>query len=358
MAEPSTPQSPAPVPAKPDEAGVKPRLRRALSLRRPIPSWQAIMLGLCCVALCLAAWWLATEKFSSDPEARPLVNPLILPSPLATFGTFKELWFDNALAREILVTLRRVAVGFLMAVAVGIPIGIAAGCFPRIYAFLMPLIMFGRNIPIAALIPLMVFIVKFDLYYSAPEWRKMFFIFIACLAFIIADTARAIMDVAERYVDTAYTLGASRWQTIVQVLVPLAMPTIFSSCRLMFGIAFGYIMLAESYKESGGVGGLGYQIQLAEKRSYPDRIYLIILIIPIVALLVDQLLAWMQRSLFPYQYASDGVLNQLVRWSLHAWDDLKRRVVGVPPAAQSLLDQYALATPVGSKTTPAPEQKP
>src|SRR5204863_7308079 len=116
------------------------------------------------------------------------------------------------------------------------------------------------------------------------EQRKVMFIFIACVAFIIADTAQAILDVADRYVDTAYTLGASRWQTIIKVLVPLAMPTIFGSFRVLFGLAFGYIMLAESMKNPDDVGGLGFQINMFQKRGPREFIYLIILVIPPVAL--------------------------------------------------------------------------
>ena len=72
--------------------------------------------------------------------------------------------------------------------------------------------------------------------------RESMFIFIASVAFIVSDTARAIGDVRESYVDSAYTLGARRWQTIMKVLVPLALPSVFNSLRLLFGLAFGYIM--------------------------------------------------------------------------------------------------------------------
>ena len=87
------------------------------------------------------------------------------------------------------------------------------------------------------------------------------FIFIACVAFVVIDTATAIADVSDRYVDTAYTLGASRRQIVIKVLVPLAMPSIFNSLRLLFGLAFGYIMLAEVIKTAGGEGGLGEHYQ-------------------------------------------------------------------------------------------------
>ena len=87
------------------------------------------------------------------------------------------------------------------------------------------------------------------------------FIFIACVAFVISDTARAIADVGSHYIDTAYTLGASRWQMILKVLVPLAMPSVFNSLRLLFGLAFGYIMLAEidQARRRGGRPGRHHQ---------------------------------------------------------------------------------------------------
>jgi NitT/TauT family transport system permease protein len=290
-----------------------------LSLRRPVPTWQAVLLGLFCVASVLAAWWLVTRGASGEDR---LVGSTTLPSPEETFGAFKDLYFEFELNRNIAVTLRRVTLGFLLSLAVGVPLGIAAGCFPRIGAFLSPVIMFGRNIPLAAVLPLLIFIVP------GGEERKVAFIFVACVAFVVSDSARAIRDVDQRYIDTAYTLGASRWQAIIKVLVPLSMPSIFASARLLFGLAFGYIMLAESIKYADDVGGLGYQIQIFQRRGLREHIYLIILIIPLVALLVDQFLFWMQRSLFPYQYGGLGLLNQAVRGVLHAWDDVKSTLFG------------------------------
>ena len=293
------------------------RLRRDwLTLRKPLTRWQALSLGMSCVLLCLAGWWFVTL---GAYESR-IVGPLTLPSPAETFGKFPELWNDFALTRNILVTLRRVSIGFALALAVGVPIGVAAGCFPRLHAFLSPLIMLGRNVPLAAVLPLMIFI------FGAGEKNKVMFIFVAAVAFVISDAARAIMDVSARYIDTAYTLGASRWQTISKVLVPLAAPTMFSACRQMFGLAFGYIMLAESIKIADEVGGLGYQIQIFQRRGFREHIYLIILVIPVVALVIDQLLAWIQRQLFPHAYGGDGMLRALVRVALIPWEHLKSLV--------------------------------
>jgi ABC-type nitrate/sulfonate/bicarbonate transport system permease component len=293
----------------------RPWLAHWLALRKPAPLWESFLLGAACILVCLGIWWLLTRGAA---EQR-FISPITLPSPRETFEKLPELFSSEfGIVPNTLVTLRRVALGFLLAVAVGVPLGILAGCFPRLNAFLSPLVMFGRNIPLAAVLPLLVFA------FPRAEERKVMFIFVACVAFIVADTAQAVMDVAERYVDTAYTLGASRWQTIMKVLVPLAMPTIFGSFRVLFGLAFGYIMLAESVKYPGDIGGLGFEINTFQRRQLREHIYLIILLIPLVALGVDLVLFWIQRQLFPHVYGGPGWLQRLLRFILHGWDDLKR----------------------------------
>jgi|SRR5262245_2746760 len=293
-------------------------------LRKQGPMWESFLLGAVCLGLCFAVWWFVTRGATGEQR---LVGPLTLPSPRETFERAPELFSEEIdTVSNTLVTLRRVGLGFLLAIVVGVPLGVLAGCFPRFNAFLAPLVMFGRNIPLAAVLPLLVFM-------FAGEQRKVMFIFIACVAFIIADTAQAIADVAERYVDTAYTLGASRWQTMLKVLVPLAMPTIFGSFRVLFGLAFGYIMLAESMKNPGDVGGLGFEINTFQRRQLREHIYLIILLIPLVALAVDLVLFWIQRQLFPHIYGGPGWLQRGVRICVHAWDDLKRVFIRYEPSA-------------------------
>jgi len=149
------------------------------------------------------------------------------------------------------------------------------------------------------------------------------FIFIACVAFIISDTARAVAEVGAQYVDTAYTLGARSYQVILKVLVPLAMPSVFNSLRLLFGLAFGYIMLAEVMKSGEEQGGLGYIINMSQRRGPREHIYLLLLIIPVLALGIDRLLFWVQKELFPYRYGGSGVLNEALRFLLRGWEDLK-----------------------------------
>src|ERR1043166_1500830 len=146
--------------------------------------------------------------------------------------------------------MRRVLIGFGLAAGVGVPLGILAGSWRVLDAASAPVAIFGRNVPVAALIPLTI------LWFGIDEMQKVMFIFIACLPFVYSDAVRAIISVPDRYVETAQTLGAKAPQVVSKVLVALALPDIYKSLRGLFGMAFGYIMLAELINAEYGLGYL------------------------------------------------------------------------------------------------------
>lgn len=283
------------------------------ALRKPAPLWQVPVFSALCLLLCYTLWWWLTRGAGEER----ILSYTTLPSPSETFASFPSLWFDRELTRNTFVTLRRLSLGFGLAALVGIPLGVLCGCFSRVNAFFLPLSLFGRNIPLAALTGL-----TFSLF-GIGEQQKIMFIFIACVAFILSDTSRAIMDVGGQYIDTAYTLGARSRQVILKVLVPLALPNIFNSLRLLFGLAFGYIMLAETIKFGSESGGLGDIINTSQRRGPREHVILVLLIIPLVALAIDRFLLWVQRELFPHRFGGSGLLNQAVRALLHGWEDFK-----------------------------------
>jgi ABC-type nitrate/sulfonate/bicarbonate transport system permease component len=301
--------------AKPESpAPAVPQNYRGFALRREISRWKALFFGFLCIAICGGIWWFLTR---GEIVENRILNSYILPSPRETFASFPSLWFQRFLTLNIYTSLHRVIFGFAIATAIGIPLGVLAGCYSWTKAFLAPLTIFGRNIPIAALIPLTLY------FFGIDEFQKVMFIFIATVAFIVDDTATAIRDVSDRYIDTAYTLGANQWQIISKVIFPLALPNIFNSLRLLFGIAFGYIMLAEVIKTSDGSGGLGYIITASQREGPRAHIILVLLIIPIVALAIDRILFWIQRELFPHQYGGYGILRRAVGFYFRCWEDFK-----------------------------------
>jgi ABC-type nitrate/sulfonate/bicarbonate transport system permease component len=265
----------------------------ALLALRVLPSRTVrYLLGAGGLALVALVWWIVTL---GTPEMR-VISPVVLPAPREVFASFGSLLNERALLASIAATLRRVLLGFGLAILVGVPLGIAAGAWRVIQATGAPLALFGRNLPVAALIPLTI------LWFGIDETQKVMFIFIACVPFVYSDAVRAIASVPDRYVETAQTLGASRWQILTKVLVALALPDIYNSLRHLFGMAFGYIMLAELINATHG---LGYLLMTSQRRGLSEHIILILMIIGLLAFAIDRLLYFFQRGLFPYRPADE-----------------------------------------------------
>jgi ABC-type nitrate/sulfonate/bicarbonate transport system permease component len=277
---------------KPPEVRSPRRRFLRLDVREPASPLLRKVLGALGIGVVVLAWWLIT--LGETPETR-FISPVLLPSPLEVIRAFPAL-LERDLLQSVFATLQRVFFGFGLAVLVGVPLGILAGAWRVFDATSAPLAVFGRNIPIAALIPLTI------LWFGIDETQKVMFIFIACVPFLFSDAVVAVIGVQERYVDTAKTLGASNRQTVRKVLMPLALPDIYSSIRNLFGLAFGYIMLAELINAGYG---LGYLLSTSQRRGLIEHIIIILILIGILAFAIDRLLAWFQKGFFPYRAQGD-----------------------------------------------------
>lgn len=333
-------------------------LKKWITIRdRPSAAESAGMAGLC-IAFVVLVWYLLTTGKVEDR----IIDPVTLPSLVDTVRSFPRLWFERALARSAVWSLGRVLGGFVLAGAVGVPLGICAGSFLRINAFLKPISIFGRNIPVAALIPLTL------MWFGLGELQKVMFIFLASVAFVFFDSVSAVEGVPDSYLDAAYTLGArfvpkrgavwagvaglvyglvfagayvmlarhpgpndidlqAAWryhllgmtvfgvllgfalwfpimafQAVQKVLFPLAMHDIVNSLRLLFGLAFGYIMLAEVINAEFGLGAI---INLSQRQGPREHIYLALVLIALLAFAIDRGMLRLQQRLFPYRRAGE-----------------------------------------------------
>ena len=267
--------------------------RSLFSLRLSPSPMTRRLVGAGALAVVILLWWIVT--YGADAESR-WISPVILPSPAEVAASFPSLLNERALFQSIAATLRRVLIGFGLAVIVGVPLGIVAGAWRIFEAAGAPIALFGRNLPVAALIPLTI------LWFGIDETQKVMFIFIACVPFVYSDAASAIASVPDRYVETAQTLGASSFQIVRKVLVALALPQIYASLRHLFGLAFGYIMLAELINAQHG---LGYLLMTSQRRGMSEHIILVLIIIGTLAYGIDRLLFWFQRGLFPHRVVED-----------------------------------------------------
>jgi hypothetical protein len=105
-------------------------------------------------------------------------------------------------------------------------------------------------------------------------------------------------------------------------------------------------MLAETVKFAGEEGGLGNLILMSQRRNIPAHIYLIILIVPIIALVIDRFLFFVQRQLFPHRFGGAGYLKQLVKLLVDRWQDFKGLMVPSDSTVQQIVREQLEAIAV------------
>src|SRR5688572_20282948 len=154
------------------------------ALRRAPSPWMSRALGAGFVALVLGGWSLLTL---GEAEMR-VITPAILPSPFEVFGAFGRLVSERDLLPSIAASLLRVLQGFGLAVLVGVPLGFVAGSWQALHRFLSPLILFGSNVPVAALVGLTM------MWFGLGESQKVMFIFIASVPFVFSIGAAALIS--------------------------------------------------------------------------------------------------------------------------------------------------------------------
>lgn len=259
-----------------------------LQIREQVSLPTRIVLGAIPIVVLLGAWMAAT---AGGAEER-LISPLILPSPIEVVHSIKSLWFEAELSRSILASASRVVGGFAVALAIAFPLGVLMGSFSKIRALFEPLTVFGSYLPIPTLVPLSMSL------FGIGEKQKIMFLALAFIVFLLPMFIRAISEVDDVYLQTAQTLGASRWQLVRHILLGVSMAKIFDAMRLGFGIGWTYIILAEMVAADRG---LGWIVIIAQRRGPREHIYLVLVVIVLIAFATDKLWKKAGELLFPHR---------------------------------------------------------
>ena len=260
-----------------------------LVIRETIPGWMWWLLGIVPIVVLFGVWWLLT---GSGPAEERVISPTILPSPVEVVRSFPSLWFDRALTRNLSISFARVAAGFALGAAIAFPLGLFMGSFTKVRAMFNPLAVFGAYLPIPALVPLTMSLL------GTGERQKVGFLALAFVIYLLPLIVAAVDKVDDVYLKTAYTLGASKWQTVRKVLFGVSWADIYQALRLGFGIGWSYILLAEMVDIGRGLGGI---IITSQRRGPREHIYLVLIVIVVVAFLTDRVWAAVGRWLFPYR---------------------------------------------------------
>lgn len=254
------------------------------ALRSPLPRHLRPYLALAAPVLVMLAWCVLSYG--------QLVSPSFLPSPTEVLRGLLELFFDQHLFEAIGTSTRRITLAFLLAAAVALPLGVAMGAFEPVNRFFEPVMAPLRFMPISAFIPLLI------VWFGIEEAQKIAFLFLGVFVYLLPVVVTAVRAVPQEYVDTAYTLGASKAQVIRTVLIPAALPEIFESFRVMNAIAWTYVILAETVNPGTS---LGYMTQLAYSHARPQWCFACLLVIGGIGLATDGVLRALNALLFGWK---------------------------------------------------------
>jgi NitT/TauT family transport system permease protein len=241
------------------------------------------------ILVVLAVWSFLTH----GPQGERIVQPLILPSPLEVLKAFAPLHTEQGLVRSALSSWMRVTAGFALAAIVAVPLGVYMATFPPIAAFFRPLSLAGAYVPIVVFIPLSM------TWFGTGETQKIGFLFIGCFVALLPLVIKDIADVPGAFLDVAVTKGATQWQLVRHVLFPVAKANIWDHLRGVYGVGWGWIIMAEVFvRPEYGLGGL---IEVSNRRSQTGAIFAIIIVIVLIAVACDQLWKIGGDLLFPYR---------------------------------------------------------
>ncbi len=234
-------------------------------------------------------------------------NPIYLQAPhevgralYTAFTTPPERDGDLWLHQSLMQSIKVIFWGFFWSAVLGVPLGILCGTFSFFSRIAEPFVDFVRYMPAPVFGALSVTVL------GLADEPKISIIFIGTffqMVLVVANTTRSV-DVS--LLHAAQTLGASHRQLVFNVVVPGALPGLYRDMRILIGWAWTYLVVAELIGEKSGLSAFIYQQQ---RYRHFDNVYAAIAIIGIVGLLIDQLLAFAARFLFPWESGNTALVR-------------------------------------------------
>jgi len=239
---------------------------------------------------------LADEAECDIESYTQIVSPLTFPSPRDTWNASTELFTEGyrnfTIWEHIWASLWRIIRGMFWGCLFGIPIGLAMGLSSRARGFLDPMVEGFRVIPPLALVTL------FGLIFGIGDSTAVPLLIFASIWIMIIAARAGVRNVALSKVRAAYSLGASKPQLLKTVLIPNALPEIFTGLRVALGVSWGTLVAAELFGVSEGLGAM---IQQAKNFSRLDVIVVAIVIIAVIGVAMDAMIRLLETLFIPWQ---------------------------------------------------------
>lgn len=218
------------------------------------------IVGAATLIVLLLVWFIATTGLG-------LVSAGRFPAPAEVEGALAQAFGrgypDATLFVHILHSLRLVAMGFAVSIALGVPVGMLMGWNRTAEAVINPVFLLLRPIPPLAWIPLAI------LWLGLGDEAKIMVIFLAAFPPAVISTHAGIRAISPAMIEAAQMLGTPRGRFVFEVLAPAAAPMIFTGLRLSLQASWTTLVAAELV---GSLAGLGYVLNVAQQDLYPGMI--------------------------------------------------------------------------------------
>ncbi|TDU73320.1 NitT/TauT family transport system permease protein [Prosthecobacter fusiformis] len=225
----------------------------------------------------LALWHVLVKISGSD----------LFPTPLDVAKGIRELFDKGLLLKYIVASLFRVSWGFILAVVVGVPLGLALGWFRPAYEALNPMIQIMRPISPIAWIPVAI------LWFGIDDTAPVFLIFLASVFPITVSSMAAVQNMQLVYLRAAQNFGVQGSQLFRRVILPAALPQIITGIRIALGIAWLVVVAAEMIAVNSGLGYLIIDARNAGKRY--DLVVAGMVMIGLIGLVLDLLVRQLEK---------------------------------------------------------------
>lgn len=244
--------------------------------------------GLILPVIILIAWQILSAIIGNTyilPGWELIIPVLIRP--------FDPLFGGASLLENTMISLERVIAGFLLAIVLAVPLGLVCGWSRTLNAYVNPVIQALRPVPPIAWMPLAI------AWFKIGSGSLLFIILIGAFFPVLISTIEGVFSVRTRWLEVAHTLGATTMETFRTVIIPGALPSIWTGFRLAFGVAWMCLVAAEMLP--GTSAGLGYLIMYAYNLGQIQVIVAGMIVIGIIGIVSDLLFRQGQERFFFWQ---------------------------------------------------------
>lgn len=236
---------------------------RSAVQRLPTLARPQLWLPLLSLAIVLGTWEIVGRS----------IDPLLFAPPSRVMEAFADLLATGDLVRAASTTLQALIVGYLLAIATGVPAGVAMGVWAGLGRILQPYLYGVFATPRVVVVPLI--IVWFGIGYTA----RVFLVFLWSAIAIATNTAAGVRNVRPDLVDVARSFGASRIQMARHVLIPGAIPFVVAGLRIGAERAMVGVIIGEMFLQITGLGGL---IEEASERFRPAEMLCAVVVVALI----------------------------------------------------------------------------